>query len=152
MLYQITDGTVRAGGNVILSHVNFEIKGNALRKIVKKIIYAGKTTLLRLIAGELQLERDDKRQGAGISQSRQLTVGMLRQQAFSDREQTVEEILLAACPFRDTFARERFEYEQEYDRLFTGFGLKREDKKRLLSSFSGGEKEGGRKPDGAEPI
>ena len=28
MLYQITDGTVRAGGNVILSHVNFEIKGN----------------------------------------------------------------------------------------------------------------------------
>ena len=39
MLYQITDGTVRAGGNVILSHVNFEIKGNALRKIVKKIIY-----------------------------------------------------------------------------------------------------------------
>ena len=28
MLYQITDGTVSAGGHVILSHVNFEIKGN----------------------------------------------------------------------------------------------------------------------------
>ena len=52
----------------------------------------------------------------------------------------MEEELLAACPCRDTFDRERFEYEQEYDRLFTGFGLKREDKKRLLSSFSGGEK------------
>lgn len=28
MLYQITDGTVSAGGHVILSHVDFEIKGN----------------------------------------------------------------------------------------------------------------------------
>ena len=27
MLYQITDGTVSAGGNVILQHVNFEIRG-----------------------------------------------------------------------------------------------------------------------------
>ena len=26
MLYQITDGTVSAGGHVILSHVDFEIK------------------------------------------------------------------------------------------------------------------------------
>ena len=95
---------------LILSHVNFEIKGNEKIALVGQN-GAGKTTLLRLIAGELQLERDDKRQGAGISQSRQLTVGMLRQQAFSDREQTVEEILLAACPFRDTYARERFEYE-----------------------------------------
>ena len=126
MLYQITDGTVRAGGNVILSHVNFEIKGNEKIALVGQN-GVGKTTLLRLIAGELHLERDDKRQGAGISQSRQLTVGMLRQQAFSDREQTVEEILLAACPFRDTYARERFEYEQEYDRIFTRFGFHRTD-------------------------
>lgn len=138
MLYQITDGTVRAGGNVILSHVNFEIKGNEKIALVGQN-GAGKTTLLRLIAGELQLERDDKRQGAGISQSRQLTVGMLRQQAFSDREQTVEEILLAACPFRDTYARERFEYEQEYDRIFTRFGFHRTDKTRKIGSFSGGE-------------
>ena len=100
---------------------------------------AGKTTLLKLIAGELSLDRDDRRQGAGVTSSRRLTVGMLKQQAFSDREQTVEEILLAACPFRDTFARERFEYEQEYDRIFTGFGFARADKQKKIGDFSGGE-------------
>ena len=138
MLYQITDGTVRAGGNVILSHVNFEIKGNEKIALVGRN-GAGKTTLLKLIAGELSLDRDDRRQGAGVTSSRRLTVGMLKQQAFSDREQTVEEILLAACPFRDTFARERFEYEQEYDRIFTGFGFARADKHKKIGDFSGGE-------------
>jgi ATP-binding cassette, subfamily F, member 3 len=138
MLYQITDGTVSAGGHVILSHVNFEIKGNEKIALVGRN-GAGKTTLLKLIAGELSLDRDDRRQGAGVTSSRRLTVGMLKQQAFSDREQTVEEILLAACPFRDTFARERFEYEQEYDRIFTGFGFARADKHKKIGDFSGGE-------------
>ena len=138
MLYQITDGTVSAGGHVILSHVNFEIKGNEKIALVGRN-GAGKTTLLKLIAGELSLDRDDRRQGAGVTSSRRLTVGMLKQQAFSDRKQTVEEILLAACPFRDTFARERFEYEQEYDRIFTGFGFARADKHKKIGDFSGGE-------------
>lgn len=138
MLYQITDGTVSAGGHVILSHVNFEIKGNEKIALVGRN-GAGKTTLLKLIAGELSLDRDDRRQGAGVTSSRRLTVGMLKQQAFSDREQTVEEILLAACLFRDTFARERFEYEQEYDRIFTGFGFARADKQKKIGDFSGGE-------------
>lgn len=138
MLYQITDGTVSAGGHVILSHVDFEIKGNEKIALVGKN-GAGKTTLLKLIAGELSLDRDDRRQGAGVTSSRRLTVGMLKQQAFSEREQTVEEILLASCPFRDTFARERFEYEQEYDRIFTGFGFTRADKRKKIGDFSGGE-------------
>ena len=138
MLYQITDGTVSAGGHVILSHVDFEIKGNEKIALVGRN-GAGKTTLLKLIAGELSLDRDDRRQGAGVTSSRRLTVGMLKQQAFSDREQTVEKILLAACPFRDTFARERFEYEQEYDRIFTGFGFARADKQKKIGDFSGGE-------------
>ena len=138
MLYQITDGTVSECGHVILSHVDFEIKGNEKIALVGRN-GAGKTTLLKLIAGELSLDRDDRRQGAGVTSSRRLTVGMLKQQAFSDREQTVEEILLAACPFRDTFARERFEYEQEYDRIFTGFGFARADKHKKIGDFSGGE-------------
>ena len=138
MLYQITDGTVSAGGHVILSHVDFEIKGNEKIALVGRN-GAGKTTLLKLIAGELSLDRDDRRQRAGVTCSRQLTVGMLKQQAFSDREQTVEEILLAACPFQDTFARERFEYEQEYDRMFTRFGFTRADKRKKIGDFSGGE-------------
>ncbi len=139
MLYQITDGTVSLGGNVILDHINFEIKGNEKIAVTGKN-GAGKTTLLRLLAGELELDSDDKRTGPGIFCSRAITIGMLKQQVFSDDSRTVEEELLSACPPEDVYARERFAYEKEYDRLFTGFGLKREDKARPLSSFSGGER------------
>ena len=138
MLYQIADGTVSLGGETVLSHIDFEIHGTEKIAVVGRN-GAGKTTLLRLLAGELELDRDDKRAGEGIHRSRQLTVGMLRQQPFSDRERTVEEELLAACPCRDTYDRERFLYEQEYDRLLTGFGLSKADKKRRIGSFSGGE-------------
>ncbi len=138
MLYQITDGSVSAGGTLILSHIDFEIKGNEKIAVVGRN-GAGKTTLLKLILGELSLDRDDRRMSPGIVKSRQVTVGMLRQQAFEDDGRTVEEELLAACPCRDTFARERFEYEREYDRLFTGFGFSKADKKKCLKEFSGGE-------------
>ena len=53
---RITDGTVSAGGHVILSHVDFEIKGNEKIALVGQN-GAGKTTLLKLIAGELSLDR-----------------------------------------------------------------------------------------------
>ncbi len=74
MLYQIKDGTVTAGGNLILSHIDFEIHGSEKIAVTGKN-GAGKTTLLRLIAGELDLDRDDKREGPGIVCSRKLTVG-----------------------------------------------------------------------------
>ena len=52
MLYQIKDGTVSAGGQTILSHVDFYIKEKEKIAVVGKN-GAGKTTLLRLLAGEL---------------------------------------------------------------------------------------------------
>lgn len=138
MLYQINDGTVTAGGTVILSHLNFAIKGKEKIAIVGRN-GAGKTTLLKLIAGEMSLERDDKRDGPGITRSRQLTIGMLTQQAFTNGSRTVEEEILGACPSKDIYARERFEYEREYDVLFTGFGFAKADKQKRLAEFSGGE-------------
>lgn len=138
MLYQIVDGSLSAGGTPVLSHFNFEIKGNEKIALVGRN-GSGKTTLLRLIAGELELERDDKREGPGVRVSRRLRIGMLKQQVFANGEQTVEEELLAECPARDTFERQRFEYELEYDRLFTGFGFTKEDKRKKLKDFSGGE-------------
>lgn len=138
MLYQIRDGSVSVGGTLVLSHADFEIKGKEKIAVVGRN-GAGKTTLLKVIAGELALDRDDRRNGPGIWLSRQLTIGMLGQQVFAHPERTVEEELLEGCPVRDSFERERYEYEQEYDRLFTGFGFAREDKKRRLESFSGGE-------------
>ena len=51
----------------------------------------------------------------------------------------MEEELLKSCPCPDKWNRERFTWEQEYDRLFTGFGFSKEDKRKRLSQFSGGE-------------
>ncbi len=138
MLYQINDGTVSLGGHPILSHIHFEIKGKEKIAVVGRN-GAGKTTLLRLIAGELELDREDRRNGPGIEQSRRLTIGMLKQQAFSDSSRTVEEELLEHCPGGAEYERERFAYEREYDMLFTGFGFCKKDKKRRLTEFSGGE-------------
>ncbi|MGN0263236.1 MAG: ABC-F family ATP-binding cassette domain-containing protein [Oliverpabstia sp.] len=138
MLYQITNGTVSVGDRQILSHIDFEIKGKEKIAVVGRN-GAGKSTLLRLIAGELDLDRDDRRQGPGIVTSRNVIIGMLRQTPSADQDKTVEELLLEGCPQSDLFSRERFSYEMEYDRIFTGFGFVKEDKKRKLSSFSGGE-------------
>lgn len=138
MLYQISDGSLSVGGQTILSHFNFEIKGNEKIAVVGPN-GAGKTSFLRLLEGELDLDRDDKRKGSGVFMSRRLLIGALHQQVFAEGEQTVEEELLSACPCQDCFDRERFIYEQEYDRLFTGFGFEKKDKHRPLSSFSGGE-------------
>ncbi len=138
MLYQIADGSISVGGMPVLSHFNFEIRGNEKIAVIGQN-GTGKTTLLRLIAGELDLDADDKRNGPGIVTARRVTIGMLRQQAFDDLERTVEEELLRACPAGDSFERERFEYEREYDTILTGLGFTKADKIRRLRSFSGGE-------------
>lgn len=138
MLYQITNGTVSVGGELILSHIHFEIKGKEKIAVVGRN-GAGKSTLLRLIAGELSLDRDDKRMDAGITSSRKLTIGMLKQNDMSNSDKTVEEMILESCSQNELFSRERFAYETEYHRLFTGFGFQKKDRKKKFSSFSGGE-------------
>lgn len=138
MLYQIINGTVSLGGKEILSHLDFEIKGSEKIAVTGRN-GVGKTTLLRLLAGELELDRDDKRMQPGIRMSRRLTIGMLKQNPSMETDPTIEEVLLESCPVSERFSRERFDYETEYDRMFTGFGFPPEDKKRRFSTFSGGE-------------
>lgn len=137
MLLQIQDGSLSIGGQTILSHFHFEIKGTEKIALVGRN-GSGKTTLLKLLAGELHLDRDDSSQG-GLCTSRRITTGLLHQQAFSDPSVTLEQELLKACPCPDQWDRDRFAWEQEYDRVLTGFGLSKEDKKKTISQFSGGE-------------
>lgn len=138
MLYQIQDGTVSFGSGVVLSHIDFAVRGRERIAVVGRN-GSGKTTLLRLIAGEIALDRDDKRMGSGIMTSRKISVGFLKQEPYGGNLRTVEEELLYFCPAFEAYDRERFSYEQEYNRLFTGFGFAKEDKKKRLSTFSGGE-------------
>lgn len=129
MLFKITDGSLSLGGETILNHINFEIKGQEKVAIVGRN-GAGKTTLLRLIAGELTLDRDDKREGSGrgpgIWWARDTTVGMLHQQAFPDSSKTVAELVGDERPF-------------EFDRIFTGLGFGKEEKNKRIEEFSGGQ-------------
>ena len=62
MLLQIRDGSVSAGSKLVLSHFDFEIRGNEKLAVTGRN-GAGKSTLLRLLAGELSLDRDDMWEG-----------------------------------------------------------------------------------------
>lgn len=139
MLYQITDGTVTVGTETVLRHVDFEIHGTEKIAIVGRN-GAGKSTLLKLICGKLSLDRDDRRQGPGTRMSRSLTIGMLEQNVFENTQQTVLEYIDEGCEALDMYSRERYEYEREFDKLFTGFGFSMNDRKKSLKDFSGGER------------
>ena len=154
MLFHINDGTVSVGGQMVLEHIDFEIRGTEKIAVVGRN-GAGKTTLLRLLAGELFLDRDDKRNGPGVTVSRNVTIGMLSQTALDGISHTVEKEIMLACEsansgvggdtggYRESggiFSRERFEYEREFDRLFTGLGFSLADKKKSIAEFSGGER------------
>ncbi len=79
MLLQIQDGSLSAGSQTLLSHFHFEIRGREKIALIGSN-GAGKTTFLRLLAGELSLDRDDKRTSKGLVTSRRITVGFLNQQ------------------------------------------------------------------------
>lgn len=138
MRYQIENGTVSLGGKTILNHIDFSIKGQEKIAVVGRN-GAGKTTLLRLISGELSLDRDDKRFGKGITTDKAISIGFLHQQSFSNAERTVEEEILSLVGEEDIFSKEKYYFEKEYDRIFTGFGFKKEDKCKKIGQFSGGE-------------
>ena len=138
MRYQIENGTVSLGGKTVLDHIDFSVKGREKVAVVGRN-GAGKTTLLRLISGELSLDRDDKNFGKGIKTDRELSIGFLHQQSFQDVEKTVEQEIISLINEEDIFSRERYYFEKEYDRIFTGFGFQKEDKKKKIKQFSGGE-------------
>ncbi|MDD7208739.1 MAG: ABC-F family ATP-binding cassette domain-containing protein [Lachnospiraceae bacterium] len=138
MLYQIENGTVSLGGKTIFDHINFSVKGNEKIGIVGRN-GAGKTTLLRLLSGEITLDRDDRDFGPGIRKEGNISVGYLTQHSFDNPEKTVEEEILSCFSEEDLFQKERYDYEQEYDRIFVGFGFSREEKGKKLREFSGGE-------------
>lgn len=87
MLYQISDGTLTYGEREVLSHIDFTIKGKEKLALVGAN-GTGKTTLLRVIAGELELDRDDKRKEPEITLAREFTIGMLKQSTPAEEDES----------------------------------------------------------------
>lgn len=90
MQYKIQNGAVVFGADVILQNVNFDIKNTEKIAIVGRN-GCGKTTLLRLIAGEVDLHKRDSDEDIFIAKSGNPEIGYLKQMAFEDKTITMEE-------------------------------------------------------------
>ena len=98
MKYQIKHAIVQYGGDVILEDVNFEVHENEKIAIVGRN-GCGKTTLLKLIAGDIKMSNLDSDEECGIFMAGKQEIGFLRQISFEDGEVTVEdEIKKALSP------------------------------------------------------
>ena len=90
MLYQISNGAVELGAELILKKVNFEIRDREKIAVVGRN-GCGKTTLLRLISGELELTKRDSDEDIFIAKAGNPQIGYLKQMAFENPEITVDE-------------------------------------------------------------
>ena len=161
----INGGSASLSGNVILGKIDMEINTASRIAIVGRN-GCGKTTLLKILSGELRL--DDP---TVLTLSGQPTVGKLDQMTFADDSVTmVDEIrsaygeLLEMRDRLDKLLRKMedsddgkiiseysslldrftvmggFYFEKEYEAAIKRFGFTEEEKHRSLSEFSGGQR------------
>lgn len=90
MRYQIKHALVQYAADTILEDVNFEIHDREKIAVVGRN-GCGKTTLLKLIAGDIQMNNLDSDEECGIFMAGKQRIGFLRQISFEDGEVTVEE-------------------------------------------------------------
>ncbi len=82
MQFSINGGSFSYGENVILDKISFTIKDKQKIAVVGRN-GCGKTTLLKIISGELELDRDDRANNT-IIKSAVKSIGTLKQITFSD--------------------------------------------------------------------
>ena len=90
MRYQIRHAIVQYAADTILEDVNFEVHDKEKIAIVGRN-GCGKTTLLKLIAGDIEMSNLDSDEECGITMAGKQNIGFLRQISFTDGEVTVEE-------------------------------------------------------------
>lgn len=89
MLYQISNGCVQFADNTVLEHINFEVRDNEKIAVVGRN-GCGKTTLLKLIAGEVELTKRDSDEDIFIAKAGKPEIGYLKQIAFEDPDISME--------------------------------------------------------------
>ncbi len=169
MLYQISNGAVAFGDDVILHSIDFEIRNTEKIAIVGRN-GCGKTTLLKLISGEVDMEKLDSDESAFIAKAGNPEIGYLKQIAFDDPEVTLEqevrkcfvkmdqrkaELERAAAELEHDYSDEKvarytameeafkddggYYYEKEFEVMIRKFGFSDEERKKPIRDFSGGQ-------------
>lgn len=128
MRYQIKHALVQYGADTILEDVNFEIHDTEKIAVVGRN-GCGKTTLLKLISGEIKMNNLDSDEECGIFMAGKQRIGFLRQISFTEGNLTVEEEIkktfapIFACEARMQEVEELLKEDagqellNEYDRL-----------------------------------
>lgn len=169
MLYQISNGAVAFGDDVILHSIDFEIRNTEKIAIVGRN-GCGKTTLLKLISGEVEMEKLDSDESAFIAKAGNPEIGYLKQIAFDDPDVTLEqevrkcfvkmderkaELARAAAELEHDYSDEKvarytameeafkddggYYYEKEYEVMIRKFGFSDDERKKSIRDFSGGQ-------------
>lgn len=169
MLYQISNGAVAFGDDVILHSIDFEIRNTEKIAIVGRN-GCGKTTLLKLISGEVEMEKLDSDESAFIAKAGNPEIGYLKQIAFDYPDVTLEqevrkcfvkmderkaELARAAAELEHDYSDEKvarytameeafkddggYYYEKEYEVMIRKFGFSDDERKKPIRDFSGGQ-------------
>lgn len=169
MQIEIHKGRIDLSGEPILSDINIVINTNSRTGLVGRN-GCGKTTLLRLLCGELSLANTES-DGGFMAVSGNPVIAALNQMTFSDDSVTLVEEIRSAykdilgikadldaaqsdmemsatednikryTTLLDAFTREGgFYFEKEYEAAIKKFGFTENQKHRPLSEFSGGQR------------
>ena len=89
----IEDGKIEFGGKTLIEHINFDVNNGDKIAVIGKN-GCGKTSLLKVIQGELDLTFDSSNLDGYINKSNDFTLGYLKQISFSNENLTLEETML----------------------------------------------------------
>lgn len=126
MRYQIKHALVQFGADVILQDVNFEVHDKEKIAIVGRN-GCGKTTLLKLISGDIEMSNIDSDEECGIITAGHQEIGFLRQVNFTDKEISVADEIKKV--FEPVFACEKRMAELEEE-------MKHNDERRVFAEYS----------------
>ena len=127
MKYRIKHAIVQYAANVILEDVNFEVHENEKIAVVGRN-GCGKTTLLKLIAGDIEMSNLDSDEECGIEMAGKQEIGFLRQISFEDGDITVEDEIKKALAGV-------FECENRMTEIESLLGRGESEEKKLLSEY-----------------
>lgn len=105
----IDDGKIEFAGVPLIEHINFDITDNSKIAVIGRN-GCGKSSLLKVIEGELDLVFDNSNSKGAFTKSNDFSIGYLKQISFSNEELTLEESIL------DCY-KEIINVEKELERL-----------------------------------